>query len=53
MTTVLPILAYLDPGLGSMQFQVLLAALLGVTFFVKSSLVQARDFLGRLTKKGG
>jgi hypothetical protein len=53
MTTISPLLAYLDPGLGSMQFQVLLAALLSATFFVKSSLVQVRSFFGRILKKAG
>ncbi len=51
MMTDFSLLAYLDPGLGSMQFQILLAALLSATFFVKSSCMQARVFLGRILKK--
>ncbi len=44
-------LAYLDPGLGSMQLQIVVAALLSASFFVKSSLVQAKGVIGRILKK--
>jgi len=44
-------LAYLDPGLGSMQFQIVVASLLSATFFVKSYLLQVKDFIGRIFLK--
>jgi hypothetical protein len=43
--------AYLDPGLGSMQFQIVVAGLLSATFFVKSYVLQAKDLIGRLWKR--
>ena len=43
--------AYLDPGMGSMVFQVLLAGMLSSTFFVKSWTRQIRDTLWVRTKK--
>ncbi len=46
------LLAYLDPGLGSAMFQVLLAGLLSAGFFLKSYLLQAKDLIARLMKKG-
>jgi hypothetical protein len=40
--------AYLDPGTGSMLFQVLIAGLLSSLFFVKSTYLQLREVvLGR------
>ena len=44
-------LAYLDPGLGSMQLQIVVAALLSATFYLKSSYSQAKGVLGRIWKK--
>jgi hypothetical protein len=44
-------LAYLDPGLGSMQLQIIVAALLSATFYLKSSFLQAKGVLGRFWKK--
>jgi len=44
-------LAYLDPGFGSMQFQILVASLLSATFFLKSYCLQAKDLIGRILKK--
>jgi hypothetical protein len=38
--------AYLDPGMGSMVLQVLLAGLLSSSFFLKSWARQLRDALG-------
>ncbi len=35
--------AYLDPGMGSMMLQVVLAGLLGSTLFIKTWLRQLRD----------
>jgi hypothetical protein len=43
--------AYLDPGMGSMVLQVLLAGLLSSTFFVKSLTRQIRDALWVRTRK--
>lgn len=37
------LLAYLDPGTGSMVLQVLLAGLLSTSFFLKSWVRQARE----------
>jgi hypothetical protein len=45
------ILAYLDPGLGSMQLQIIVAGLLSVGFFLKTSLVQAKHKIGQIWKK--
>ncbi len=45
------LLAYLDPGLGSMQLQIVVAALLSATFYLKSSLIQAKGIFGRIWKK--
>ena len=45
------LVAYLDPGLGSMQLQIVVAALLSATFYLKSSLIQARGVFGRFWKK--
>jgi hypothetical protein len=45
------LLAYLDPGLGSMQLQIVLAALLSASFYLKSSFVQAKSVIGRIWKK--
>jgi len=45
------LVAYLDPGLGSMQLQILLAALLSASFYLKSSYSQAKGVIGRIWKK--
>jgi hypothetical protein len=45
------VLAYIDPGFGSMQLQILLASLLSATFFVKSYCLQAKSLIGRIIKK--
>ncbi len=45
------VLAYLDPGLGSMQLQIVVAALLSASFYLKSSYSQAKGMFGRLWKK--
>jgi hypothetical protein len=50
-TTSTGLVAYLDPGLGSMQLQILIAAILSASFYLKSSFVQAKDMFGRLWKK--
>jgi hypothetical protein len=42
---------YLDPGMGSMAFQVLLASVLSASFFVKSWIQQARRGVMFKTKK--
>ena len=44
-------LAYLDPGLGSMQLQILVAAILSASFYLKSSFAQAKSVVGRFWKK--
>ncbi len=44
-------LAYLDPGLGSMQLQIIVAGILSFGFFVKTHLVQAKDRIGRIWKR--
>jgi hypothetical protein len=44
-------LAYLDPGLGSMQLQIIVAGLLSFGFFVKTHLVQVKYRIGRILKK--
>jgi hypothetical protein len=45
------LLAYLDPGSGSLLLQVMIAGLLSGMFFMKSSLVVIRGSLSRLFKK--
>jgi hypothetical protein len=45
------LLAYIDPGFGSMQFQILVASLLSAMFFVKSYFLQAKHLIGRIMKK--
>jgi len=45
------LLAYLDPGSGSLLLQVMIAGLLSGMFFMKSSLVMLRASVGRLFKK--
>jgi hypothetical protein len=45
------LLAYLDPGSGSLLLQVMIAGLLSSMFFLKSSVVVVRSSLGRLFKK--
>jgi hypothetical protein len=42
---------YLDPGMGSMVFQVLVASLLSTSFFLKSWIRQVRHGLLLKTKK--
>lgn len=46
------ILAYLDPGSGSYLIQILVAALLGGGFVIKSFWKQIMAFFARLGKKG-
>jgi hypothetical protein len=45
------LLAYLDPGLGSMQLQIVVAALLSASFYLKSSYSQAKGVIGRIWRK--
>ncbi len=45
------LLAYLDPGLGSAAFQILLASLLSAGFFLKSYFLQAKGLFDRIFKK--
>jgi len=45
------LLAYLDPGSGSLLLQVMIAGLLSGMFFMRSSVVVIRESLGRLFKK--
>jgi hypothetical protein len=45
------ILAYLDPGAGSMQFQVLVATILSAGFFLKTHLVHAKYQIGRFFRR--
>jgi len=45
------LLAYLDPGLASTQFQILMAAFLSAGFFIKTYFVQVRHFIGRFFNK--
>jgi hypothetical protein len=45
------LLAYLDPGSGSLLLQVMIAGLLSSMFFLKSSLVVVRASLGRMFKR--
>jgi hypothetical protein len=44
------VLAYLDPGSGSLLLQVLIAGMFSSLFFFKSSLVMVRTSVGRLFK---
>jgi hypothetical protein len=44
-----PVLAYLDPGAGSMLLQVLIAGIFSSLFFAKSSITYVRNLL--LAKK--
>lgn len=44
------LLAYLDPGSGSLLLQVLIAGLLSSLFFLKSSLLMVRTSLSRVFK---
>jgi hypothetical protein len=44
------VLAYLDPGSGSLLLQVLIAGTLSSLFFLKSSLIMVRASVGRLFK---
>ncbi|WP_406701363.1 hypothetical protein V5E97_40200 (plasmid) [Singulisphaera sp. Ch08] len=44
------VLAYLDPGSGSLLLQVLIAGMFSSLFFLKSSLVTVRTSVGRLFK---
>ena len=44
--------AYLDPGSGSMLFQVLIAGLLSVLFCAKSSFLNLRNALFKQHNKG-
>jgi hypothetical protein len=44
-------LAYLDPGLGSMQLQIVIAAILSASFYLKMSFSQAKGVIGRIWKK--
>jgi len=43
--------AYLDPGMGSMVLQVLLAGLLSSSFFLKSWARQVREMVWAKTRK--
>ncbi len=45
------VVAYLDPGLGSMQLQIVVAGILSFGFFVKSHLVQVKYKIGRILKR--
>jgi hypothetical protein len=45
------LLAYLDPGSGSMLLQIALAGLLSGAFVLKSSLVTARERVTRFFRK--
>jgi hypothetical protein len=45
------LLAYLDPGMGSMQLQIIVAGILSFGFFVKTSLVHAKHRIGRFWKR--
>jgi hypothetical protein len=47
------LLAYLDPGSGSMLLQLSIAGLFSGIFFVKSFYAQIRESLDRLVKKSG
>lgn len=43
--------AYIDPGSGSLVFQLLLAWLMGMMFFLRRFLLAPFAFLGRLFKR--
>lgn len=45
------LVAYLDPGLGSMQLQIVIAAFLSASFYLKTSFCQAKGVIGRFWKK--
>ncbi|AGA31603.1 hypothetical protein Sinac_7571 (plasmid) [Singulisphaera acidiphila DSM 18658] len=45
------VLAYLDPGSGSLLLQVLIAGMFSSLFFFKSSLVTVRTSVGRIFKR--
>jgi hypothetical protein len=45
------LVAYLDPGLGSMQLQIAIAGLLSATIFLKSTMTQVKGLVGRCFKK--
>jgi hypothetical protein len=45
------LLGYLDPGMGSMVFQVLLASALSASFFLKTWVRQVREALLIKTRK--
>jgi hypothetical protein len=45
------VLAYLDPGTGSLMLQMLIAGLLSGMFFMKSSMVTLRASMSRLFNK--
>jgi hypothetical protein len=44
------VLAYLDPGTGSLMLQILIAGLFSGLFFVKSSFAMIRGSFARLLK---
>jgi len=44
--------AYIDPGVGSYIFQILIAVLLGTLFYLKFFLRRVRNFIRRLTGRG-
>lgn len=44
------ILLYIDPGSGSMLFQLLIAGVLGALYSIKVFWVRIKAFLGRLFK---
>lgn len=44
LTLLQPLLAYLDPGSGSMALQLVIAGLLSGAFFLKSSWVRVRSW---------
>jgi len=53
LTSTAPaLLAYLDPGTGSLVFQVVIAGMMSGAFFVRSWTRTAREFLGRLPRHG-
>jgi hypothetical protein len=46
------LLAYLDPGTGSLVFQILIAGVLSGLYYVRSWSVAARRLLGRSPRHG-
>ncbi len=44
-------MAYIDPGFGSMQLQIVIASFLSATFFLKSYCSQAKVLIGQFLKK--